>query len=60
MRGGFGRYAVEDLAHFSGLVFRPFSDRGAAANCCVLFLNLGGAAESNEGAKVGLERAKGN
>lgn len=60
MRAGSGRYSVEDLAHFGGLVFRPFPDRGAATNCCILFLNFGGAAESDEGPKVGLERAKGN
>lgn len=60
MRGSSGGYSVEDLAHFGGLVFRPSPDRGAATNCCILFLNFGGAAKSNEGPKVGLERAKGN
>lgn len=51
---------VEDLAHFGGLVFAPFADGGAAADGCVLLLDLGGAAGGDYGADVVLEAAEGD
>jgi hypothetical protein len=42
------------------LEFAPFADGRAAADFCVLFLDLGGAAAGNVGANVVLERAEGD
>lgn len=56
----FRRDAVEDLAHFCGLVFRPFADGGAATDGGVLFFDFGGAAAGDEGAEVGLEASEGD
>ena len=60
MRSGFGRNAVEDFAHFRGLVFGPFQNGGTATDGSVLFFDFGGAATGYEGAKVGLETAEGD
>lgn len=55
---GFGGYLVEDLAHFCGLIFRPFADGGAATDGGVLFFDFRGAAAGDEGTQVRLEASK--
>ena len=50
MGSGFGRYPIEDFAHFGGLVLGPFEDGRAAADGGVLFFDFGGAAAGYDGA----------
>ena len=54
------RNLVENLAHFSRLIFAPPADRRPATDFSVLFLYLWCATTRYKRAKVGLEASKGN
>ena len=56
----FGRYPVENLELFCGLVLGPFADRGAATDGGVLLLDFRSAAAGDERTEIRLEAPEGN